>query len=46
MVTVITKWAMQCLPWVNMHSTIETIDEVINLLNKLSLSQVFAPDPS
>jgi hypothetical protein len=44
--TVITKWATQCLPWVNTRDTIETIKEVINLLDKLSRSQVFAADPS
>jgi hypothetical protein len=39
--TAITKQAMQCLPYGNTRSTIETIKKVINL-NKLSCSQVFA----
>jgi hypothetical protein len=33
--TFIAEWAMQCFPWV----TIETIKEVVNLLNKCSCLQ-------
>jgi hypothetical protein len=42
---VITKWAAQCLPWVNTHSTTETTEQVINILNKLSHNQVSAAAP-
>jgi hypothetical protein len=44
--TVITEWAMQCLPWGNTCSTIETIKEIVNLLNKRSCCQVFTATPS
>jgi hypothetical protein len=39
--TVIVEWVMQCFPSVSKHSTIETIKEVVNLLNKHSRCQVF-----
>jgi hypothetical protein len=45
MKTAIVKWAKQCLPWVNTHSTIESIDETTNLLDTGSCSQVFAAAP-
>jgi hypothetical protein len=44
--TAITMWAAQCLPCVNTHNTIETTKQVINLLNRLSHSQVSAALPS
>jgi hypothetical protein len=44
--TVIAEWATQCFPFVNMRSTIETIEENVNLLNKLSCCQVFTAAPS
>jgi hypothetical protein len=46
MMAVITKQAIQCLLWVNMCCTTETVKEFINLLDKLNCSQVFAAKPS
>jgi hypothetical protein len=43
---VITEWATQCFPLVNMGSTIETIEEVVNLLDKRSCYQVATAAPS
>jgi hypothetical protein len=42
--TVITKWATQCLRWVNTRSTIETTEYVINL-NKRNQVSAAAPPP-
>jgi hypothetical protein len=43
--TVITKQATQCIPWVNTRSTIETIEEVINILDTRSRCLVFTAAP-
>jgi hypothetical protein len=37
--TVINEWAMQCFPLVNTRSTIETIEEVVNLLKNAAVAR-------
>jgi hypothetical protein len=44
--TVIAEWATQCFLLVNTRSTIETIKEFVNLLNKRSCCEVFTAAPS
>jgi hypothetical protein len=44
--TVSAEWATQCFLLVNMHFTIETIKEVVNVLNKHSCCQVFTAPPA
>jgi hypothetical protein len=39
--TVIVEWATQFFPLVNTRSTIETIEEVVNLLSKRCCLKVF-----
>jgi hypothetical protein len=44
--TVIAECAKQCFSLVSTRSTIETIKEIVNLLNKRSYCQIFTAAPS
>jgi hypothetical protein len=43
---IISKWATLRLPWINAHSTPETIEQITNVLHKLTCRQVFSAAPS